>query len=244
MPTRLRYLLLQVRNHDDPMRQQEITCFAQSLRCDESQIGVFDLLNQTLNRDQLGRGDIFLIGGSGHYGAVADAPWLDRALDGLREIHRLSKPTFGSCWGFQAMSRAMGGAVIKDLENAELGTLPLRLTPAGRADPVFGPLGESFHGQLGHEDRVTRLPDDAVLLASSDRVAHQAYRFRDKPIYCTQFHSELTQKGLLERVRAYPEYVERISGMHYTDFAADCHETPETTQLLVRFARLMMQDTT
>jgi len=95
-----------------------VSCFAQSLHCDEHQINIFDLLNQTLTRQQLDGAKIVLIGGSGHYGAVNEAPWLERALDSLREIHRLAKPTFGSCWGFQAMSRAMGGVVIKDLDNA------------------------------------------------------------------------------------------------------------------------------
>ena len=41
---RVRYLLLQVRNQDDPMRRQEVGCFARGLQCREDQIGVFDLL--------------------------------------------------------------------------------------------------------------------------------------------------------------------------------------------------------
>jgi len=237
----IRYLLLQVRNHDDAMRKQELTCFAQALCCDESQFRVVDFLHEKLARDQLDQNDVVLIGGSGHYGAVDDAPWLDQTLDGLREIHRLSKPTFGSCWGFQAMSRALGGSVAKDLENAELGTHPLRLTTNGLEDPVFGPLDPQFYGQMGHEDRVLQLPEDAILLASSTRVENQAYRFRGKPIYCTQFHPELTKDRLLERVRAYPEYVERISGLPYSEFEATCQETPQTTQLLARFVRLVMQ---
>lgn len=242
MLKRLRFLLLQARNHDDPMRQQEVSCFAQSLHCDEHQIKVFDLLNQTLTRQQLDGAEIVLIGGSGHYGAVNDAPWLERALDSLREIHRLSKPTFGSCWGFQAMSRALGGTVIKDLDHAELGTQRLKLTPEGRMDPLLGPLGELFHGQMGHEDRVSSLPENAILLASSDRVTHQAYCFRNKPLYFTQFHPELTRDQLLERLRAYPNYVARISGLPYVEFASGCYETPATANLLQRFTQLVVQE--
>ena len=47
MPTgikRLRFLLLQVRNTDDPMRVQEVHCFARALGCGQEQIHVFDLL--------------------------------------------------------------------------------------------------------------------------------------------------------------------------------------------------------
>ena len=118
------------------MRQQEVSCFAEALGCDVHQVHPFDFLHNSLTRDQLDRADIVFVGGSGHYGAVHDAPWLDRALDGLREIHRLSKPTFGSCWGFQAMSRALGGTVIKDLGRAEVGTQALSLTSAAAAGTV------------------------------------------------------------------------------------------------------------
>ncbi len=40
----LRYLLLQVRDPNDPMRDQEVACFTRCLRCDADQIRVFDLI--------------------------------------------------------------------------------------------------------------------------------------------------------------------------------------------------------
>jgi len=109
-------------------------------------------------------------------------------------------------------------------------------------DPLLGPLGELLHGQMGHEDRVISLPENAILLASSDRVRHQAYCFRDKPLYFTQFHPELTRDQLLERLRAYPKYVERISGLAYGEFASSCYETPATAKLLQRFTQLVVQE--
>ena len=218
------------------MRQQEVSCFAEALGCDVHQVHPFDFLHNSLTRDQLDRADIVFVGGSGHYGAVHDAPWLDRALDGLREIHRLSKPTFGSCWGFQAMSRALGGTVIKDLERAEVGTQALSLTSAGSDDPIFGPLGSPFFGQMGHEDRVTVLPDDAILLASSDRVTHQAYRLQDKPIYCTQFHPELTWRDNRLRFERYMDEYGRLFGQAEAQRRLDAHRpSPEANGLLKKF---------
>jgi GMP synthase (glutamine-hydrolysing) len=230
------------------MRLQEIGCFARALGCGPSSIDVVDLLSEA-PAARLHDTDVVLLGGSGHYSAADVASphfeegtgkgWLDRALDVLREVHRTAKPTFASCWGFQAMARAMGGRCVHDLPHAEVGTIELRLTDAGRQDPLFGQLPEAFLAQAGHEDRVIRLPDDAVLLASSARVAEQAYRFIDKPIYCTQFHPELDLAGLLERVRAYPEYIERIVGLSYEEFLARCRETPEANSLLQRFVELV-----
>jgi len=231
----VRYLLLQVRNADDPMREHEVESFARVLHGRIDQISVFDLLSNQPHGNLFEETDVFLLGGSGHYSVASEGDWLERALEIMREVHGTKKPTFASCWGFQAMARAMGGKVVNDLSRAEVGTHSLFLTDAGKVDPVFGPLGESFWGQMGHEDCVVELPPETTLLASSNRVTNQAYRFNDRPIYCTQFHPELARTDLLTRVETYPEYVEKIAGMPPDEFKATVRDTTETEQLLVRF---------
>ena len=239
MARRLRYLLLQTRNAGDLMAGQEVRCFANALGCGSSEIAVFDLLAGVPSAAELGSADMLLLGGSGHYSAAGQSAWLDSVFDCLREIHRISKPTFASCWGFQAMARALGGQCVNDLPNAELGTIELTLTDAGRADPIFGQLPTNFASQAGHEDHVIALPSDAVLLASSSRVAEQAFRFIGRPIYCTQFHPELGRETMLERVIAYPEYVERIARMPYDNFVHTVRVTPEANALLRRFVEVV-----
>ena len=108
---------------------------------------------------------------------------------------------------------------------------------AGAADPVFGQLPSDFLAQAGHEDHVIELPPHGVLLASSDRVAHQAFTFDNRPIYCTQFHPELDREGLLARIRSYPEYAHRIVGLSVDEFAHQCRETPAANGLLRHFIR-------
>ncbi|MCH8923569.1 MAG: type 1 glutamine amidotransferase [Planctomycetes bacterium] len=235
MHSTLHVLLLQVRNPDDPMRQNEVQSFARVLRRDPSHLEIFDLLARSPTQAELGRADLLVFGGAGHYSAAGEGDWLERILDLLREVHAIGKPTFASCWGFQAMARAMGGRVINDVRRAEVGTRELFLTPAGRDDPIFGPLGERFLGQMGHEDRVEALPPGATLLASSDRVENQAYRFDGLPIYCTQFHPELSRGDLYVRLKAYPEYIERIVQTPLAKIEMLTAETPETEQLLHRF---------
>ena len=140
------------------------------------------------------------------------------------------------------MARALGGVVVTDIDRAELGTLGLRLTHAGTHDPVFGPLGTPFLAQVGHQDIVDSLPSDAVLLASTDRVENQAFRFAGKPIYCTQFHPELNVRGMKERLQAYPEYIEKIAGVPFDVFFKTLTETPETNTLLARFVQEVFGD--
>lgn len=237
MLQQLRYLLLQVRNSDDPMKQQEVNCFARSLDVDPSQIAVFDLLGGPLTEVDLVSHDVVFIGGSGHYSAAGEGRWLEIALESLRVVHDLRKPTFASCWGFQAMARAMGGRVVHDLNRAEIGVHHVSLTAAGQADPIFGPAGDILQGLMGHEDTVVELPPGTELLASTDRVENQAYRFLDRPIYCTQFHPELDRESFLGRLNTYPEYVEKIAGLSLDEFRHSIHDTPETMALLKRFVQ-------
>ena len=235
----LRYLLLQIRDAEDPIGPQEVGCFAKALGCKKENIRTLDLLSERLTTAKLDAVDAVLIGGSGNYSAAGESQWLENVLADLRQLCDSRKPTFASCWGFQAIARALGGRCIHDPDHSELGTLELSLTVAGRADPLFCELGEEFFGLAGHEDRVTELPPDAILLASSELVPQQAFKLADAPIYCTQFHPELELATYLERVAAYPRYVEKIAGSTFAVFAKHCHDTPESRELLKRFAQLV-----
>jgi len=233
----MRYLLLQVRNPDDPMRRNEIEAFARVLEAPLEAIEVADLLSGRPDRETLDRADMVLLGGSGDYSVAEGGPWMAEALAAMRDLHAMAKPTFASCWGFQAMSVAMGGTCVTDPDRAEVGTIELRVTDAGRRDPVFGELGDTFFAQMGHMDRVDELPRGAVLLASSDRVANQAYRFEGLPIYCTQFHPELNRYDLVSRFEAYPSYVEKATGLTPEAFFATVRETSASEGILRRFAQ-------
>ena len=110
--TNPRFLLLQVRNPGDPMAAQEIRCFARSLPCTPSCIEVFDLLSGVPSKSALKRADVVLLGGSGEYSVVRGGPWLSGALDTMVDLYAEGRPTFASCWGFQAMAKALGGTVV------------------------------------------------------------------------------------------------------------------------------------
>lgn len=239
MPTPT-FLLLQIRDSNDPMRANERAAFARTLGVPRKSIRLHNLLTTPLRQDQLAACDIVLIGGSGKYSACSNDEWLERALDSLRLVHGTATPTFATCWGFQAFARAMGGSVINDVKWAEVGTKRVFLTKAGQADPVFGALPERFFANMGHEDHVVNLPPNTELLASSAFVVNQAYRFVDRPIYCTQFHPELSREDLVERVTSYPEYIERISKQTQAEFIAGLRETPNAAKLLPQFVATIL----
>ena len=224
------------------MAVQEVRCFARSLPCTSSRIEVFDLLSGAPSTSALKRADVVLIGGSGEHSVVRGGLWLPRALDTMAELHAKSRPTFASCWGFQAMAQALGGTVITDRNRAEVGTAWVELTHEGEADPVFGPLGKRFRVPIGHEDVVTEIPKSASLLASSDLVKNQAFVFMDKPIYATQFHPELNRADLVARLTKYREYLPLTGHKSIKEFEDNTPETPESESILPRFLREVLED--
>ena len=145
-----------------------------------------------------------MVGGSGRYGAFHnEEPWYQPTLELLRRLVESGKPLFSSCWGHEALAVALGGRVQMDPEGYELGLLPVTLSPQGREDPLFSTLPDPFITPLGHQEQVVELPRDGVLLASTQRCRIQAYRIKNRPVYSTQFHPELSSGRLWERVEAY-----------------------------------------
>ena len=217
------------------MRHNEVECFSDKLECPEENIIVHDLISGGSLQSLLDRVDVVLVGGSGDYSVAQGGEWLPEAMDHFRELYELGKPTFASCWGFQAFAKALGGEVVTDLQRAEVGTHTFELTAAGKLDPVFGKLPSPFRAQAGHQDIVERLPDHATLLSSSSLVKNEAFTFPGKPIYGTQFHPELEKKDIVLRMNAYPEYIYKITGLTLDEFIKTCHEAPESNQLLSQF---------
>ena len=223
------------------MAAHEVLRFREGLGIEADGLRVFDLLAGAPPPTLLDSADAVLIGGSGDHSVVRGGPWLPGALRAMETLHERSIPTFASCWGFQALARALGGRVVTDHARAEVGVLPLELTEAGRRDPVFGPLGSPFPAAIGHEDIVDELPPGAVSLASSGTIENEALTFPGKPIYATQFHPELDRDDLIERIAAYPPYLSLTGAGTIEELRAITPETPGATALLRRFANQVVE---
>ncbi|HUF74821.1 MAG TPA: hypothetical protein VMM35_01020, partial [Longimicrobiales bacterium] len=89
----------------------------------------------------------------------------------------------------------------------------------------------------------TELPRGATLLASSDRVENEAFRFEGKPIYCTQFHPELCRADIVQRLATYPLYLPLANVGSLEEFERVTPDTPHAEQILKRFLELVMAPT-
>jgi GMP synthase (glutamine-hydrolysing) len=128
----------------------------------------------------------------------------------LDQVVSADFPFLGACYGIGALGRHQGAVV--DRRFAEpVGAVEIRLTPAGRRDPLLGGLPAAFQAFTGHKEAVSQLPgpaavggkaSSAALLASSAGCPVQAFRVGAN-VYATQFHPELDVAGLYTRIGVY-----------------------------------------
>jgi GMP synthase (glutamine-hydrolysing) len=146
-------------------------------------------------------------------------------------------PFLGACYGIGTLGVLRGGIVDRTFAEP-VGPVQILLSPEGCADPLFGVLPERFTAFLGHKEAVSRLPDGAVLLASSAGCPVQGFRL-GRHVYATQFHPELDVEGLCTRVDVYRHYgyfdPEAADGLKAAARAAVVTEPP---RLLARFVEL------
>lgn len=237
----LRILLLQARNPGDPIRAQEVHCFARHTGVAAERIVAHDLLRGPPTLDEVRAHDALMVGGSGDfYVSKDDLPELERTFELLREVAVLGHPTFASCYGYHCFVKALGGSILHDPERREVGTYPLTLTDAGRADPLFGSLPQRFDAQLGHRDRASAHPAGVANLAASERSPFQALRIPGQPVWATQFHPELDRAGSAERLRVYlAAYAPDLADADRERLEAQFGESPHTSDLLRRFLELV-----
>lgn len=121
-----------------------------------------------------------------------------------REALARDYPFLGACFGIGIIGSVVGGTV-DDTFGESVSAPVITLSDAGREDPLFETMPPEFKAFVGHKEAVHSLPDDAVVLASSEACPVQAFRV-GRNVYATQFHPELDVPGIHIRIDAYKEY--------------------------------------
>lgn len=121
----------------------------------------------------------------------------------LTRVMERDLPLLGACYGVGTLA-IHEGAVVDTTYGETAGPVEIRLTDAGREDPLIRASGlpERFLGIVGHKEAVRTLPAHATLLATGEDCPVQAFRFGTRQ-YATQFHPELDAEGLGQRLRVY-----------------------------------------
>jgi len=224
------------------VRGEEIQCFADRLGVPSDHIRALDILRDPLSEVFHGT-DCLLVGGSGDYSVLDPLPQIDAFVGVLIDAVEREVPTFASCFGFQALARGLGGIIVRDKANAEVGSYDLETLPLAATDPLFSAMPRHFVAQLGHTDRAETLPGSLLPLARSERVAFQAFRVAEAPVYGTQFHPEMTWLDNRRRLERYmSKYGTALFGEEEARRKLDSHRPgPEANALLPRFVQLFVR---
>jgi GMP synthase (glutamine-hydrolysing) len=232
----MQFSLLQARNPNDIAKSEELHSFALRLGVDKNCIKTIDIFSKELSLDLLEDTSALLVGGAGEYSVLDDNPEVKRFINFLGEVCNTKIPVFASCFGFQAIVLALGGTIIKDVDNAEVGTYLLSKTTEATNDIVFSNLPKRFYAQLGHQDRAEVLPDCVTHLARSERAEYQAFKVTGKEIYATQFHPELTFKDNMKRFKRYMSIYGELFGEKMAKERMESHRpSEEANRLLNQF---------
>ena len=101
-------------------------------------------------------------------------------------------PVLGVCYGAQYVADYYGGKVMRS-EKREYGKA--NLTKIHKKDPFLKGIKKGSQVWMSHGDTIFEIPKGFELLAGTEHVDVAAYRSNgqfEKPLYCIQFHPEVT----------------------------------------------------
>ncbi len=240
----LKILLVQMR-HDVITRQEEFDEFVRYSHLEAHQFTVLDAFAKPNFELSIVDGfSALFIGGSSDVSVIEPDryPFIEPVKRLLVYCLDNAIPVFASCLGFQAAVEALGGKVILDKANLEMGTYVICLTEAAATDPLFHDAPDQFWAVSGHKERAIELPREAILLAYSELCPYHAFKIPGKPFYGFQFHPEVDAQDMGGRIARYQNvYLE--SDEQLARILASIRETPVSNELIRKFVdRVLLAD--
>ena len=124
--------------------------------------------------------------------SVYDAlPWLDSLKDFIRELYANDKKLVAICFGHQLIANTFNGQTHKSDKGWGVGVSKNRILQ--QQNWMQPPLERELRIVVSHMDQVSQLPDNSILLASSDFCPNFMYQV-GRTILCMQGHPEFSKK--------------------------------------------------
>lgn len=202
-------------------------------------VNVFDKkINFSRSEKLLKNAKGIILGGSGELYFSKKEKNLKEILKRISPLinHLLKKdfPTLGICFGHQMIGYFLGGKVIADKKQEEIGSFLVNLTEQGKKSPLFLGFPSKFFAQFGHKDSLKNLPPKSKLLAKTEKCKVVAFRYKNR-IFGVQFHPELTLEDILSRVKLYPEYLPKP----INEFKKNLKPSPFAPKVIENFLKIV-----
>jgi GMP synthase (glutamine-hydrolysing) len=132
--------------------------------------------------------DGWLITGS-KFGVYEGHDWIPPLESFLREAHAAARPIVGICFGHQVFAQAMGGTVEKFRGGWSVGAVDYQIDGAPHTLLAW------------HQDQITRLPEGARVVGSSDFCPYAMLEYGDNAL-TLQPHPEFTADFIADLLAA------------------------------------------
>ena len=167
---------------------------------------------------------------------LKECPWFDAQAE-MRLIGRAieaGKTVIGVCLGSQLIGEALGAAFCHSPEK-EIGKFPVRLTDAGKANPLFKDFGHELNVGHWHND-MPGLTPQAKVLAYSEGCPRQIVQYGER-VYGFQCHMELTPEVVELLIEHSPNDLRRAAEFRFVETAEKLrsHDYREMNQVLFSF---------
>jgi GMP synthase-like glutamine amidotransferase len=117
--------------------------------------------------------DAYIISGSAS-SVYDDEPWISGLEEFIRGVVEADVPIFGICFGHQVLAKAMGGTVERAENGWGIGVHTMHV----HEDRTWMNTGaESVKLLMSHQDQIVELPDNAIVLGSSDHCENYLVEF-------------------------------------------------------------------
>lgn len=190
-----------------------------------------------LPEDLLGTDLLIIMGGpQSPATTLEECPWFDAQAE-MRLIGRAieaGKTVIGVCLGSQLIGEALGAAFCHSPEK-EIGKFPVRLTEAGKANPLFEDFGHELNVGHWHND-MPGLTPQAKVLAYSEGCPRQIVQYGER-VYGFQCHMELTPEVVELLIEHSQNDLSRAAEFRFVETAEKLrsHDYREMNQVLFSF---------
>ena len=168
--------------------------------------------------------------------ALEECPWFDAQAEKalISRAIEAGKTVIGVCLGSQLIGEALGAAFCHSPEK-EIGKFPVRLTEAGKGNPLFEDFGHELNVGHWHND-MPGLTPQAKVLAYSEGCPRQIVQYGER-IYGFQCHMELTPEVVELLIEHSQNDLRRAAEFRFVETAEKLrsHDYREMNQVLFSF---------